>query len=165
MKNAVRNIIRKFINEIFDSHKLPDNYTEQNGVYYFENDGFKYYVKFEPFSTVGKYMVTDEKLFKVINESVNKFVVDFGIIENGEMKYNVKTNSNNPISLIKLVIGIIIKFCKENNVDVLSYVPNSDERDIVFNKALEKLLPNEYFRYRAKEMQAYNVFIISKKLL
>jgi len=159
-----RNIVRLILSEIFDSHELPNGYTENNGLFTFKNNDVEYYVRFETFSEVGKLMVPDDKILQKINNLNNKYIIDFGVIENESLNYNVKTNRNNPIEIIKYVSGIILKFVEGDDVDVLSYIPNSDTRDKMFNKLVDNFA-QDFMRYRAKENSSYNVFLISKNSL
>lgn len=161
----VRNIIRKYLNEIFDSFKLPDEYTEEDDVFYFKFKNLTYYVRFTPFYKASKIMVEDEKILNIINNVENKFVVDFGIMNNGRFEYFIKAKTSHGIELLRFVGGIILKFCEEKNVNVLSYVPNSETNDKLFNLMSKNPTLNNYFRYRKKELQPYSVFLILKKLI
>lgn len=155
----LRNLVRKILSEIFDSHELPQEYAENNGIFTFKNNDIEYYVRFEPFQKVGMLMVPDEEVLNKINSSENKYMIDFGVVDNNMLSYNVRTNRNNPIEIIKYVAGITLKFIEDNNVDVLSYVPNSDIRDKMFNKLVANFA-QDFTRYRAKENPSYNVFLI-----
>lgn len=161
----IKNIVRKALIEIFDTHKLPDGLTENDGLFTFTYDGIEYYVEMIPFKITTEYMVSDKHILDIINGADRKFVVDFGIIESGKRIYHVKTNSGKPIEIMSFISGIVLKFIEENEVEVVSYVPNSSIRDKIFNKMVNNFALDKFIRYRTKEIPDYNIFLISKKLL
>ena len=163
--NYIRYLIRKILNETFDTFKLPNEYSEENNVFYFKFENLTYYVRFTPFYKVSKIMVDDEKILNVINNVENKFVVDFGIMNSGRFEYFIKAKTSHGIELLRFIGGIILKFCEEKPVNVLSYVPNSETNDKLFNLMLKNPTLNNYSRYRKKKLQPYNVFLILKKLI
>jgi len=163
--NSIRKIIREFLNEIFDSFKLPDSYKKENNIFYFQFNDLDYYVQFTPFSNAGEIMVSDEEILNIINNATNKFVIDFGIVQNGELNFSVNPKSSYGIELLRLVGGIILKFCQDKNVEVLSYVPNSERKNKLFNIISQSQEFGNYVRYRRKEKQSYSVFFITKNLM
>jgi len=164
MSKAIK-IIRDTLEEIFDSFSIPDGLKEDNGLFTFTYNNIEYYVNITPFNLTTEYMVGDKKILNIINNANKKYIIDFGIIENGIRTYNVKTNFGNPIEIIRFIAGIILKFIEDNNVEVISYVPNSSVRDKMFDKMVNNFALDKFIRYRMKEITDYNIFLISKKLL
>lgn len=161
---GIKKIIRAVLMEVMDSTTLPPDYRENNGRATFTLGLLEYWVKFTPFEKATPMMVEDEKILQIINNANNKYIVDFGIVQNDQDVYNVKTNANNIIQVMRFVNGVILKFVNDHSVNVLTYVPNSEERDRVFKMAVKNLLTNDFTYYRAKEHFLRNVFLISKNI-
>ena len=165
MKNKkIKNIIKEIVNEVMDSTAIPDNYEKNGNLITFVLGDFTYWVRFTPFQVATNIFVHDINILNIINNAKRKYIVAFGIInEKGEEVYNLSTNANNSIEVMKFVNGIILEFVQDEQVEILTYIPNSAKRDRVFKLIAKNILSNYFEYYKAKNIPDYNAYLIAKK--
>jgi hypothetical protein len=163
----IRKIIRNIINEVLDKPKIPDNLqmikSINKFVYKFNTTLNNYCIMFKTpdkeFTPVG--LTKNEKINDVIIKSKNIFDLNWGVCDkNDEPIDGVETNAREELFVFNSVFGIIEKFIKDNNPEIIFYRA-IEKRKNVYDYMLRKgILSNYHVEYGVM-----NTFLIKKELI
>lgn len=130
--NYVRKFIRTILSEVFDNiSELPQGIeieTKGNTIYYkFPYKEITYAVELIKIKDIGDFQMPDKKLKEFILKNANAFSVSFGIIKEGVYYDGINTNQHEAINILKFVCAIILKFIKDYDVHVLTFLQKNQE--------------------------------------
>jgi len=168
--NKIRKIIKKTLKEIFDKLEMPTNYKVakiSNGfLYSFENNEINYGVEIKKVKNekIDPIMVPDENIKIVIFNTEEKYNVNFGVLLNGKLSDDIKTNKFNTINIISFIFAIMNDFINNNNVKIITYYATK-QRDKIYKYIYNKYLKDNFIFYSAKETPFYDRFLIKKELI
>jgi len=166
--NVIKYIVREVISEIFDNiNTIEYNQKKVNNDFIctFQIDNIEYAVIFRLFKDISKMYAKDKKIKNIIENTKEKYYIDFGVNTNGVVDTKNTTGFNKPNSVINAVSYIVSDFIKKNNIDIIAYFADS-KRKKIYKNIFNKHLDSDFIFYSEKfNSDIIPIFYINKKLL
>lgn len=174
MEEIFRKMVRKILREEFildeslDPMVMPETLEcfKEGGdtLCVFNTEHNSYGIRFTEFSDADPFMVPDEKIRKIIEDTPNKHTIKWGLFVNGEILQHKNTRAKEPNTVLMNIFAVIDKFIKENGVNIIGYSAETKRRRI-YKIIFDKFFKNIFSYYTAKEQNGYNIYWINKKLM